>query len=432
MRRSSRCSFRSLAWVPALCVVVLAGALGCSTGSSPSDTGVARSGAVAAAAFTESGLERMREAIRADIADDQIAGAVALLASAGETTFFESFGFRDTEAGLAMTNDAIFALASMTKPITSFAVMMLHEAGHFDLDDPVSTVLPELGSLDVGVEEPTASSQPAFHTVPAERDMTIRDLLRHTSGLTYGLFGNSHVDRMYGQAQLLGGTGTLADFVTGLGELPLKHQPGTRFEYSVSTDALGRLVEVVSGMRFDEYLQQQIFEPLRMIDTGFQVPPEKRGRLALTYGRSGDGLAPQPVGNITDTPSFLSGGGGLYSTATDYLRFCQMVLNGGERDGVRLASTETVELMTADHLGDRQGGILGLVEGFGLGFAVRRDLGTPPHGSVGELSWAGIFSTTFWIDPEKQIVGIYLTQLSPIDTGHGHRFRVLAYDALAD
>ena len=233
--------------------------------------------------------------------------------------------------------------------------------------------------------------------------MTIRDLLRHTSGLTYGLFGDSRVDRMYGQAQLLGGNGnTLADLVTGLGELPLKHQPGARFEYSVSTDVLGRLVEVVSGMRFDEFLQQQIFEPLRMVDTGFRVPMAKRGRLALTYNRGGDGLVPQPVGNIAETPSFLSGGGGLYSTATDYLRFCQMVLNGGELDGVRVASTETVALMTSDHLGDRPGGILGLVEGFGLGFAVRRDLGAPPHGSVGELSWAGIRSTTFWIDPEKQ------------------------------
>ena len=439
MKRSSqfptRCSpFRSLAWLPAVWVVALAGAPGCSSGSSPSDTGVvAESGAVAAASFTESGLERISEAIRADIAGEQIAGAVALLASAGEIQFFESFGARDREAGLAMTNDAIFALASMTKPITSFAVMMLHEAGHFDLDDPVSTMLPELGSLDVGVEERTAGSEPALRTVPAERDMTIRDLLRHTSGLTYGLFGDSRVDRMYGQAQLLGGNGnTLADLVTGLGELPLKHQPGARFEYSVSTDVLGRLVEVVSGMRFDEFLQQQIFEPLRMVDTGFRVPMAKRGRLALTYNRGGDGLVPQPVGNIAETPSFLSGGGGLYSTATDYLRFCQMVLNGGELDGVRVASTETVALMTSDHLGDRPGGILGLVEGFGLGFAVRRDLGAPPHGSVGELSWAGIRSTTFWIDPEKQIIGIYLTQLSPFDTGHGHRFRVRAYEALAE
>ena len=438
MRHSSRflvrCTrFRSLAWLPTLCVVGLLGAPGCSPDSAVPDIAGAESGTVAAAAFTESGLGRISEEIRADIEGERIVGAVALLASAGEIQFFESFGSRAREAGHAMTNDAIFAMASMTKPITSFAVMMLHEAGRFDLDDPVSTLLPELGGLEVGVEDGTDGGETALHTVPTERDMTIRDLLRHTSGLTYGLFGDSRVDRMYLETRVLGGSGnTLADLVTGLAELPLKHQPGTRFEYSVSTDVLGRVVEVVSGMRFDEFLQQRIFEPLGMVDTRFLVPMEQRGRLALTYARSDDGLAPQPVGSVSETPSFLSGGGGLYSTATDYLRFCQMVLNGGELDGVRLASAKTVALMTSDHLGDRPGGILGLVEGFGLGFAVRRNLGTPPHGSVGELNWAGIFSTTFWIDPENEIVGIYLTQLSPFDTGHGNRFRVLAYEALAE
>ncbi len=227
------------------------------------------------ASFSESGLEGIREAIEGDIEGEQIAGAVALLASAGEIQFFESFGHRDREAGDAVTNDAIFAIASMTKPITSFAVMMLHEEGHFDLDDPVSKFLPELGGLEVGVEEPAvAGGEAGFQTVPAERDMTIRDLLRHTSGLTYGLFGNSRVDRMYGEARVLGGESTLADFVTGLGQLPLKHQPGTRFEYSVSTDVLGRLVEVFSGTRFDEFLHQRIFEPLGMVDTAFQVPIE--------------------------------------------------------------------------------------------------------------------------------------------------------------
>lgn len=438
MRHSARfptlCTrFRSLAWLPTVWVVALLGAPGCSSDAAVPDTAGADTRTVAAAAFTESGLERIGEEIRADIEGERIAGAVALLASAGEIQFFESFGSLDREAGHAMTNDAIFAMASMTKPITSFAVMMLHEAGHFDLDDPVSTFLPELGGLDVGVEDGTEGGESALHTVPAEHDMTIRDLLRHTSGLTYGLFGNSRVDRMYLEAQVLGGSGnTLAGLVTSLAELPLKHHPGARFEYSVSTDVLGRLVEVVSGMRFDEFLQQRIFDPLGMVDTRFLVPMEQRGRLALTYARGDDGLVPQPVGSVSETPSFLSGGGGLYSTAADYMRFCQMVLNGGELDGVRLASTQTVALMTSDHLGDRPGGIQGLVEGFGLGFAVRRDLGEPPHGSVGELSWAGIRSTTFWIDPEKQIIGIYLTQLSPFDTGHGDRFRVLAYEALAE
>ncbi len=417
------------AWLPTVWVVALLAAPGCASDQTAPDTGVAESEAIAARSFTESGLERIRAEIRTDIDDGRIAGAVGLLAVDGELRFLESFGALDREADRAMRNDAIFAMASMTKPITSFAVMLLHEAGHFDLDDAVSMFLPELGGLDVSV----LGGRPGLNAVPSERDMTIRDLLRHTSGLTYGLFGDSRVDRMYVEAGLLGGDGnTLTDLVTGLAELPLKHQPGASFEYSVSTDVLGRLVEVVSEMRFDDFLQQRIFEPLGMVDTGFLVPEGKADRLALTYARDGNGhLVPQPAGRVSQTPSFLSGGGGLYSTAADYLRFCQMVLNGGELDGIRLARAETVTLMSSDHLGDRPGGIFGLVEGFGLGFSVRRHLGDPPLGSVGELSWAGIFSTTFWIDPEQQVIGIYLTQLSPFDTGHGHRFRRLAYEALA-
>ena len=437
MRGSSRFPirfprYRPLALVFALWAATFLGAPACAPSPSPSAT--AESAAVEVASFTEGGLEGIREAIDADIDGDQIAGAIVLLAVAGEIQFFESFGARDREAGQAMTNDAIFAIASMTKPIASFAVMMLHEAGHFELDDPVSKFLPELGGLEVGVASSPDGAEAGFRTVPAERDMTIRDLLRHTSGLTYGIFGNSPVDRMYIEARLLGRSDlTLADFVTELAKLPLKHQPGARFEYSVSTDVLGRFVEVVSGVRFDEFLQQHIFEPLGMVDTAFYVPTEKHGRLARTYQRGADGLAAQPVGNIAETPSFLSGGGGLYSTATDYFRFCQMVLNGGELDGVRLASAETVALMTSDHLGDRPGGLLGLdFGGFGLGFSVRRDLGDPALGSVGELSWGGIFSTGFWIDPEKQIIGVYMTQVSPFTPGLNARFRVLAYEALAE
>ena len=416
-------------WLHVLWVVALLGTLSCSSDQAASDTDIAESEAIAARSFSNNGLEHIRTEIRTDIADGRIAGAVGLLAVDGELRFLESFGAIDREADRAMRDDAIFAIASMTKPITSFAVMMLHEAGHFDLDDAVSMFLPELGGLHVSVE----GGRPGSQAVPSERDMTIRDLLRHTSGLTYGFFGESRVDRMYVEAGLLGGSGnTLADLLTGLAELPLKHQPGASFEYSVSTDVLGRLVEVVSGMRFDDFLQQKIFEPLGMVDTGFLVPEGKIDRLAVTYARDGDGqLVPQPAGGVSETPSLLSGGGGLYSTAADYLRFCQMVLNGGELYGMRLASSETVTLMGSDHLGDRPGGILGLVEGFGLGFSVRRTLGEPPLGSVGELSWAGIRSTTFWIDPEQQVIGIYLTQLSPFDTGHGRRFRRLAYEALA-
>ena len=432
MEQRSRCPSRRArpAWFHTVSVVALFAASGCTSDQAVPDTGAAESETIAARSLTESGLERIRAEIRSDIDDGRIAGAVGLLAVAGELQFLESFGAADRDAGRAMRDDAIFAIASMTKPITSFAVMMLHEAGHFALDDAVSMFLPELGGLEVSV----LGGRPGLDGVPSERDMTIRDLLRHTSGLTYGLFGDSRVDRMYVEAGLLGGSGnTLADLVTGLAELPLKHQPGARFEYSVSTDVLGRLVEVVSGMRFDEFLQQRIFDPLGMADTAFLVPEDKIDRLASTYARDGDGqLVPQPAGRVSETPSFLSGGGGLYSTAADYLRFCQMVLNGGQLDGIRLANTETVSLMSSDHLGDRPGGILGLVEGFGLGFSVRRDLGEPPLGSIGELSWAGIRSTTFWIDPEQQVIGIYMTQLSPFDTGHGDRFRRLAYEALAE
>ena len=353
----------------------------------------------------------------------------------------------DLENQKPMQLDTIHRIYSMSKPITSVAVMMLYEEGRFQLNDPVAKYLPEFAKMQVGIEaQDPQTGKAVLRTVPASRPITVRDLLRHTAGLTYGVFGDTLVDQEYRTARILGNL-NLAEFVTKLAAIPLQYEPGTRWHYSVSVDVLGRLVEVLSGKQFDQFLQERIFTPLDMRDTGFTVPASKHDRLAKLYAPTKDGkikLAPTcasrqeciekfpaAVPSFTQQLGMLSGGGGLVSTAYDYLHFCQFLLNQGQYEGKRLLSRKTVQLMSSDNLGAIPGMSPGL--GFGLGFAVSKAPGEAGMlGTPGEYNWGGAAGTKFWIDPQEDLIGIFMIQILPNTVDYGAEFRVLTYQSVAD
>ncbi len=386
-------------------------------------------------------LERIGSAVQHDIDDKRIAGAVTLVVRHGHVAWFKSQGMMDREAGKPMAPDAMFRICSMTKPITSVAVMMLYEEGRFLLDDPVSKYLPEFKNPKVLVKP--ASGEP--YSIPATKGITIRDLLRHTSGITYNW--NDELGPMYNKAGVASGLlqfeGTIGDSVKHLASLPLLFNPGGRFEYSLGVDVLGRLVEVVSGKPLDEFFRSRIFEPLGMKDTYFYPPDNKLDRLATAYTYYPEkGLNRFPDTPITegsfvysaDYPSrgpkkLFSGGAGLVSTAMDYARFCQMMLDGGKFGNTRLLSRKTVELMTQDQLGK-----IGPDQGFGLGFGVAGVKGPLSElGSVGEYNWGGFFYTEFTIDPKEQMIVVFMAQLHPTgDLTLNEEVNVLAYQAIID
>jgi len=396
------------------------------------------------AGLSEERLERIGTVINDYIDNDGVAGASALIYRNGEIGYFKTFGMQDIEGKVFMSKDTIFRIYSMTKPITSTAVMMLYEEGHFFLNDPVSKYLPELQGLKVGVESvDPATGETLFTTVKANREVTIRDLLRHTSGMTYGFFAWSKVDALYREANVLGDDEkTIADTVAKLCKLPLKHQPGTTWEYGVSTDVLGRLVEVVSRMPLDEFLKTRIFDPLGMEDTGFNVPPEKADRFAAIYSLDDNKqIYPAKPGVSRDymTPTtHFSGGGGLVSTQKDYLTFCKMILNDGTLNGVSLLSPKSVELMTGDHIEKMnkacKGSWVKIREaGFGLGFRVNNGPNLLGQlGSKGTASWAGAASTNFVIDFEEEMIVIYMSQVKPANHTLGYKVEGLAYQAIMD
>jgi CubicO group peptidase (beta-lactamase class C family) len=388
-------------------------------------------------------LERIGTAVQHDIDDKRIAGAVTLVMRRGHVAWFKAQGTMDREANKAMRPDAMFRICSMSKPITSAAVMMLYEEGDFLLDDPISKYLPEFKNPKVLVKP--ATGEP--YSIPATKEITIRDLLRHTSGLTYNW--NTDLGQTYHDANVASGLlqydGTIDDSVKRLAALPLLFNPGDRWEYSLGVDVLGRLVEVVSGKSFDEFLRTRIFDPLGMKDTYFYPPDNKLDRLATAYTYyAGKGLNRFPDTPIVEGPmvysadypyrgpkKLFSGGAGLVSTAADYARFSQMMLDGGKAGNTRLLSRKSVELMTNDQLGkispDKD-------FGFGLGFGIDgvrsplRELGSP-----GEYQWGGFFYTGFVIDPKEQMIVIFMAQLHP--TGGlrlDEEVRVLAYQAIND
>jgi CubicO group peptidase (beta-lactamase class C family) len=379
-------------------------------------------------------LERLTSLLKADVEKGRIPGAVVLVERRGKIAYFEALGMRDKAKSAPMTKDAIFRIYSMTKPFTSVAAMMLAEEGRLRLADPVAKFLPQLGSLKVGVEKTEGEGEPTLTLVPAVRPMTVQDLLRHTSGLTYGVFGRSAVKTQYNRAGVGAPGDTTAEFVEKLGKLPLAYQPGTTWEYSHSTDVLGRLVEVVSGLTLDRFFQERIFAPLGMKDSGFWVPPDKLDRLAEP-GTNPDTGAPERVADVTQAPKFLSGGGGAVSTAPDYLRFCRMMLGGGELEGTRLLGRKTVELMTADHLGSITGPAFlpGPGSGFGLGFAVRKETGGPAApGSPGEYSWGGWAGTYFWVDPKEKMIAIFMIQAPSQQPYYPGLVRMMIDQAIVD
>jgi CubicO group peptidase (beta-lactamase class C family) len=386
-------------------------------------------------------LERIASTVQRGIDDKRIAGAVTLVARRGHVAWFKAQGMADREAGKPMRPDTMFRICSMTKPITSLAVMMLYEEGRFLLDDPVSKYLPEFKNPKVLVKP--ASGAP--YTIPATREIAIRDLLRHTSGITYQW--NEDLGPMYKDAKVASGLlpydGTIADSTRHLAGLPLLFNPGEKFEYSLGVDVLGRLVEVVSGKPLDEFFRTRIFEPLGMKDTYFYPPEGKLDRLATAYTYYDDkGLNRFPDTPITegaftysaDYPTrnprkLFSGGAGLVSTAADYARFCQMMLDGGKVGNTRLLSRKSVELMTQDQLGK-----ISSDQGFGLGFGVNgvkaplSELGSP-----GEYNWGGFFYTQFSIDPKEQMIVIFMGQLHPAgDLTLDRQAIELAYQAIAD
>jgi len=375
------------------------------------------------------GLARLGRVLGGEIERGRVPGAVALVARRGEIAYFESFGQRDPVSGAPMARDSIFRIYSMTKPIVSVAAMMLWEEGRFLLSDPIGKFLPELGTVSV------AAGAGASERVPAERPITIQDLLRHTSGLTYEFRGNGPVHKLYMAARIYSRDQSNADQVTALSKLPLLHQPGTHWEYSRSTDVVGRLIEVLSGLPLGDYLQQHILGPLGMVDTAFHVPSALQTRLAEGFAKDPDTGSGVQLVNVKDQPKFESGGGGLVSTAGDYARFLQMLLNNGSFDGVRYLSRKTIELMTADHLGPITGApdLLLPGYGFGLGFAVRLQPGiSHVPGSVGQYFWGGLAGTTFWVDPAEQLFAIMMIQAPGQRDYFRTLFRDLVYAAFDD
>jgi CubicO group peptidase (beta-lactamase class C family) len=336
----------------------------------------------------------------------------------------------------------------MTKPIASVAALMLYERGLYQLDDPVSRYLPAFAGLQVCVHD----SEQGLLLTDAEREVTVQDLLTHTSGLIYGspegtpletkvwqaTRGRHYPGRDPHRAREIASQYSLQEFVSWLAEVPLAHQPGSAWRYGFSTDVLGHLVELISGRPLDAFLQDEVFAPLGMVDTGFYVPAEKRDRLAAMYGPPAAGglsLVDAPATSYFSRPvAFLSGGGGLVSTTADYLRFARMLLNGGALDGVRLLGRKTVELMTDNHLPPDQPPFEAQGYGFGLGVRVRTSVAQAGTlGSVGEYGWSGAADTEFWVDPAEDLIGLYLGQCMPSQLYPARRqFKVLAYQALVD
>ncbi len=376
----------------------------------------------------------------------KIAGALTLVFRRGEIAYLSPVGLMDLERGKPMAVDTIFRIYSMTKPVTSVALMMLHEHGHFQLTDPVHKFIPEWRDLRVF----RMGNHPNFLTQPCERPMTVRDLLTHTSGLTYGFLERTNLDAAYRKLGIGAWgrpfDGSVGEMVKALAQLPLEFSPGTAWNYSVSTDVLGHLVERISGEPFDAYLRRHVFAPLGMEDTAFFVPPEKVDRFAACYDR-GPGkklrLQDDPqTSRYLAPPKFLSGGGGLVSTAADYLRFGRMLLGGGELDGARLIGRKTLALMTRNHLPGSADlatcsvGIFGetLYEGvgFGLGFSVVLDA-AQAVGSAGEYSWGGAASTDFWIDPAEDLIAVFMTQFMPARTfDFRGQLKSIIYGAILD
>jgi CubicO group peptidase (beta-lactamase class C family) len=427
------------AWIRALVVVSV---VGCAAYASYAPSAQQGPAAIPdSVGISAERLGRLHRGMQAFVDRHEVGGIVTLLARDGKVVDVHASGFQDVESRTPMRSDTIFRIASMSKPITSVAVMMLYEEGKLLLTDPVSRFIPAFKTSRVMSADGT--------TTPARRPITIRDLLSHRSGITYGFLNSGPVGDAYRKDGIADGLTvmptTLAEAIDKLAAAPLVSQPGAAWNYSLSTDVVGRVVEVVSGMPLDVFLRERVFTPLAMNDTGFDVPDTKWSRFATVYAPDGSGgirpmKDPETFGNTVMSPGasykpgkrYFSGGAGLTSTAGDYAKFCQMLLNGGAVNNTRLLGPKTVELMTANHTADlgAVGGLLGAGAGFGLGFKVTTDIGAAQTtGSNGMYGWVGIYGTTFWVDPKERLIAIMMVQRYP-GSPVGAVFQPLVYQAI--
>ncbi len=353
-------------------------------------------------------LARLTRAFQSEIDAGRVPGAAMMIVRGGKLAYAASLGLLKP-GGLAMASDAIFRIYSMTKPIVSVALMMLVEEGKIFLSDQLAKYVPDFARMDVGVENGSR-----LELVPATTPITIHDLLRHTSGLSYGFTGDSLVQRLYKRATLFGGGMTSADFCAALAKLPLKSQPGSAWEYSHSTDVLGRVVEIVSGQTLGAFLRERIFQPLGMKDTGFFAPESAHARIAEAFDKDRDSGLPNVMINVRKAPAFEAGGGGLVSTLADYARFLSMLRAGGALSGARILGRPTLAYMTSDHIPPGtliDPAILQPGHGFGLGFSVRPQAGVAPSiGTPGEYAWGGWAGTAFWVAPQEDLFAILMVQ----------------------
>jgi CubicO group peptidase (beta-lactamase class C family) len=413
---------------PALCVLVLlfaATAVHAENGSLPMASKPEEVG------LSSTQLKRLEAATKQNIDDGLMPGAVMLVARHGKVAWMSVQGKRAPDSDDPMKFDSIFRIYSMTKPITSIALMQLVEEGKLQVNDPVAKFLPEIGNMKVGTEVAGPDGKPVLRLSDPDRAMTVQDLLRHTSGLTYGSRGTSLVHQAYLNAKIGDRTVTVEEMVHRLSALPLLFQPGARWEYSVAVDVQGRLIEVLTGKKLGDALAERVLQPLGMVDSGFQVPAAKLARAAQP-GQKPNGPPMTPRFKVDDGAKYESGGGGMLSTTEDYLRFTLALANGGAFQGQRIIGKKTLEFMTADHVGNRPGRPDGF--GFGLGFEVHTRLGDSAiEGSVGEYGWSGAAGTTFWVDPKEELLAIYMVQASEGDTRFlRSQFRTMVQAAIVD
>jgi CubicO group peptidase (beta-lactamase class C family) len=383
-------------------------------------------------------LARIAPALSRQIEAKSFPGAVAIVARRGRIAYFEAIGQLDPKSARPMSKDAIFRLYSMTKPFASVAAMMLVEDGRLRLGDPVGVYVPQLGKLEVLMQGTDASGQPTFTTVAAQRPVTVYDFLRHTSGMVYGTFTpNTQLKELYAKANVAWAGVTPQEQIDSLAKVPLAHQPGAMWEYGMSTDVVGRIVESVSGIPLGRFLDERLFRPLRMKDTTFHVQGERVKRIAQPLESDRTTGKPITLHDVTVAPKNDAGGAGAAGTALDYARFLQMLANGGQLEGRRVLARTMVRHMTSDHLGDIKPAhqILPPGYGFGLGFAVRRADGlNAGPGSAGEYTWGGAGGTGFWVDPKEQLVAVLMTQAQPGPWQREFKelFRQLVYQSIAE
>jgi CubicO group peptidase (beta-lactamase class C family) len=422
---------RTIGALLALGIALPAAAQGIPRAQSPEEVG-----------FVSTRLKRINERIEEGVKNNELPGAVVLIARNGKIVMFDAFGYRDKEAKAPMKTDSIFRIASMTKPFTSVAAMILVEEGKLSLADPVSKYIPAFAETKVATQKNNPDGTVENGQEPQSRAMTVQDLMRHTSGLTYGAAGFNRVKQSYVDMKMMDANQTNAQMVEKLAKLALLYQPGTHWEYSMSTDVLGRVVEVASGLTLDKFIEERISKPLKLGDTGFEAAPDKKDRAARPQKEGPKNELPN-IPDITLKATWKSGGGGMVSTAADYARFLQMFANGGQLDGARILSRKTIDLMTADHLppdiimGEDMWRFEALEpsarmgQGFGLGFAVRNEQGRNPlPGSPNDYYWGGAYGTYFWHDPREHMYVVFMMQSQTARLPYRYLMRDLVYQAL--